>query len=233
MRVYLNRRIVRRNHNIGRVLVFLGMATLASGFVISFTNPNAVTLVLAAAFAGMIVAQMGISFLNRWGRHPRADEVVSAALKGLDDRFALFHYALGGEHVLNGPSGTFAITPRTESGDLSYVDGKWWQDKPKHGLLRRASHQHLKSLIEDAQREAESTASLLAQKLDLEDEHEVQPLVAFVSDAAHVRSSPDAGPVPAMHKAKLKDWIRRASHHARMDKQQTEQLAEDLKLEEL
>jgi len=231
MRVFTNHALVRRNHNLGRVLVFLGLGTLAAGFVISFTNPEAVIVVLAAAFVGTLVSQAGITFLNRWGRHPRPDEVIDLALKGLDDRYAIFHYSLGTDHVVAGPSGTYTISARNEEGEIQYEDGRIWQVKPKRGIFRRGGRSELRNLEPDAERQANSAQDALGRWLDEPDGLQVTPITVFVSDAATVQIGPELDHQIFLHRAKLKDWLRRASGGTKLSKSQVREIAEDLGLE--
>ncbi len=227
MRIFTNHSLVRRNHNLGRVLVFAGLAALAGGFVISFTNPEAVIVVLAAAFVGTMVSQAGITFLNRWGRHPRPDETIDASLKGLDDRFAVFHYSLGIDHLVAGPAGTYTICARSDEGEILFEDDRFWQVRPRRGILRRGGRSEIKDLEPEAKRQAASAQSALSRALDATDQIEVIPVTVFVSDAASVRTGPEVDGLVVLHRAKLKDWIRRASQGTKMSKGQIDELAEE------
>jgi hypothetical protein len=231
MRVFTNHRLIRRNHNIGRVLVFLGLGMFAAGFVISFTNPAAVTIVLGAAFVGMLVSQAGITFLNRWGRHPRPDEIIDSALKGLDDRFVIFHYGLGSDHFLTGPPGTFSISIRNEDGEISYEDDRLWQDRPRRGLLRRGGRSEIRDLKSDAERQIRSANKALAQHLDDGESPSVTPIMVFVSDSASVQAGPDVDDVVVLHRSKLKDWLRRANRGSHLNRAQVNAVATNLNLE--
>jgi hypothetical protein len=231
MRVFTNHALVRRNHNLGRALVFLGLGTLAAGFVISFTNPEAVIVVLAAAFVGTLVSQAGITFLNRWGRHPRPDEVINLALKGLDDRYSVFHYGLGTDHLVAGPSGTYTISTRNDEGEISYEDGHIWQVRPKRGIFRRGGRSELRHLETEATRQANSALSALGRWLGESDEMQVTPVTVFVSDAATVQIGPEVDHQVILHRSKLKDWLRRAGGGKKLTKSQVDEIADDLGLE--
>jgi len=231
MRVFTNHALVRRNHNLGRALVFLGLATLAAGFVISFTNPEAVIIVLAAAFVGTLVSQAGITFLNRWGRHPRPDEIIDTALKGLDDRYAVFHYGLGTDHLVTGPSGIYAIFSRNDDGEILYQDDQFWQVRPRGGLLRRGGRSELRDLAREAGRQVDSAKSALRRRLDEADEMDITPMTVFVSDAASVKTGPEVGSQVVLHRSKLKDWLRRATGGTRLSKNQVDAIAQQLGIE--
>jgi hypothetical protein len=228
MRIYTNHRLVRRNHNLGRVLVFAGLATLAAGFVISFINPEAVMVVLAAAFVGTLVSQAGITFLNRWGRHPRPDEIVDTALKGLDNRYAVFHYCLGTNHLVTGPPGTFAVITRNDEGEIFHEGGQWWQERPKRGILRRGGRSEIKDLEAEADRQAARAQDAL--QAWLEDQVEVSPVTVFTSDNASIQAGPEIDGQTILHRSKLKDWLRRGGRGSKLTKAQVETIAEGLRL---
>lgn len=231
MRIFTNHSLVRHNHNLGRALVFIGMASLAGGFVISFTNPEAVLVVLAAAFAGTLISQTGITFLNRWGRHPRPDEIIDSAMKGLDDRFAAFHYCLDADHVVTGPAGTYAVMTRKDQGDIVYEDESFYQVRPKGGLLRRGGRTELKALASDATRQAESALSAIHRRLDDAEDLKVAPIAVFISDDVSVQTGAEVGGLVILHRSKLKDWLRRAAGGIRLSKTQVDTLADALGLE--
>jgi hypothetical protein len=198
--------------------------------VISFTNPEAITLVLAAALAGTLVAQGGISLLNRWGRHPRLDEAINLALKGMDDRFALFHYGLAAPHIVTGPPGTFALLPQNDDGDFSIEEGRWWRDQAKRGILKRGGRRELNGLTREAQRQADNAQKSLAKHLAEGESIDIRPLIVFTNDQARVHIEPEVEGVVVLHRAKLKDWLRRGNRGSRLTEGRARALAESLGL---
>lgn len=231
MRIFTNHTLIRRNHNLGRALVFIGLGTLAVGFVLSFTNPEAVLVVMAAALVGTLVSQAGITFLNRWGRNPRTDEMIDAAMKGLDNRFSVFHFSLGADHLVTGTAGTYAINARTEEGDILYEGESFYQVRPRSGLLRRGGRSELRSLESDAAKQAESAKAALLSNLDPPEEIAVVPMTVFLSDSVNVRTDPEVNGQIVLHRSKLKDWLRHASGGTRLNKTKVKQLADTLGLE--
>src|SRR4030065_985294 len=105
MEIIINERLVRRNARIGQVSSIVGLLVLAGGMYISFARQEYFGLSLAALLLGFTLSQVGIYFGNRWGRRPRPDEVLSQALKGLDGRYALYHYTTPTPNLLVGPAG--------------------------------------------------------------------------------------------------------------------------------
>jgi hypothetical protein len=155
----------------------------------------------------MIASQLGIPMRNRWDRHPRIDELLDRALKGLDSRFAIFHYSLGASHVVICPAGIFALLPRFEEGEVEYRDGRWERTVPKRGRLRRGGIRRIDGLDRQAAAEVERLQRRLVRKLGLAQIPPVDSLVVFLHTAAEIRS--DGAPTRAVHLKKLKDSLRR------------------------
>ena len=162
---------------------------------------------LVAALVGTVMSQLGMALVNRWARHPRMDEVLSEALKGLDKRFTLIHYALGAPHALLGPGHALALVPVREEGIVTYEEGRWIQDRPRRGLFRRGGRRDLDDLEKQAAGAARSLRESLAKAGLGLDDVEVGAVLVFIHPGARVQVR-DA-PVPAVHIKKLKDWIRR------------------------
>ena len=124
MEVFVNERLVRRRARLGRYATFLGLATLAGGLVASF-NQTYLYVSFAALILGFVLSQLGNYFMLRWGRKPRPDEVLDAALKGLDRRFRFYHYFLPATHVLIGPTGIYVFLVKPNAGQVRCAGRKW------------------------------------------------------------------------------------------------------------
>lgn len=232
MKVVVNLPRVRRRHNLGRALVFIGLGVLAAGFIYSLINPDASVFVLLIALPGALLAQVGIPLLQKWGSDRRVDHAINAALKGLDDRWTLMHYLPGADHTLFGPPGTLILVPRSEEGKIEYdaQAGEWVQHKPKSGLLRRGGRNELGGLEKKAGDEAGRLQDLLMASAAGEAGDEPRPLLLFMSDDADVDIEPGTAPLPTVHYKKVKDWLRRQSRGERPSDQFLAELADDNKL---
>ncbi len=207
MDLYLDERLVRRNSFWGKVLVWGGLGLAIGSVVISFQSPQVLNPYVFAGFLGVFAAQAGTMLTNRWGRNPRMDEVMSEALKGLDDRFALFHYLLRVDHALLTPNGAFVLLPRSEDGVIDYQEGKWLQQREKRGILRRGGTRDIPGLDRQARSRASKLLRRLGKQLPEEALPDVQSVLVFVHPEAKVRGQ-DA-PHPVVHVKKLKSWLRR------------------------
>lgn len=81
MKVITNDRLIKRNARIGQIATFGGLIVLIGGLVITYRNPAYASLSWVALIAGFALSQVGLYFGNRWGRHPRPDELVDQGLK--------------------------------------------------------------------------------------------------------------------------------------------------------
>jgi hypothetical protein len=127
MRIISNTKLIKRNARIGAVASLIGLVVLAGGLVVSFTRPDQIALAWGSLLLGFILTQVGLYFGNRWGRKPRPDEVLDNSLKGLDDRYAIYHYNSPVAHLLLGPAGLWILLPYHQSGRITYEKNRWRQ----------------------------------------------------------------------------------------------------------
>ena len=118
---------MKRNSRIARITMLGGLLVLAAGMFISFQMPDQFALSLGALLFGFVLSQIGIYFTNRWGRRPRLDELLNQGLKGLDERFKLYHYLKPASHILVGPAGVWVLVPYYQRGTIRYSNGRWRQ----------------------------------------------------------------------------------------------------------
>jgi hypothetical protein len=124
MKIIKNEKLINRNAKVGRYASLAGLAILGVGMWITFARPEWVQYSWASLFVGFILSQVGIYYGNRWGRRPRPDEHLDAALKGMDDRWTLIHYDAQSEHVLFGPGGFWLLKTYHQPGKLTYDQNK-------------------------------------------------------------------------------------------------------------
>ena len=219
MQQYINSAKVKRNARIARILSFGGLAVMGLGLLISFRPPYRTELVLGLFLVGIVASQIGLPMRNRWDRRPRVDEILDGALKGLDRRFAIFHYSLGARHILVCPGGVFAVIPRVENGLISYSDGSWTRTTNKAGLLRRAGTRRLRGIESEIASEVDRAGS----RLNLP--FAVRPFIVFLHAGAEmdIRESPEL----ATHLKKLKSSLRKLPKAQTLSERQIKQLVAD------
>jgi hypothetical protein len=208
MEIVTNESLVRRNARIGQISSIVGLLVLAGGMYISFTQAQLFGLSLAALLVGFALSQIGIYFGNRWSRRPRPDEILNQALKGLDDRYHLYHYETPASHLLVGPAGVWVLLPRHQRGTITYdEDKKRWRQKGGNLYLKIFAQEGLGRPDLEIESEANAARSLLDKFLPEGDLPEVQAALIFTNDQVDVQA--DDAPKPTLHVKKLKDFIRK------------------------
>jgi hypothetical protein len=137
MIIVRNEKLVTRNKRIGNYSGFASLIILGLGMYISFQYREQVTFTFLALITGFLLSQVGVVFTNRFGRSPRPDEQLDAALKGLDDDYALYHYQSPVTHLLVGPAGIWVLYPYPQEGIITYNDRRRVWKKTGGNLFRR------------------------------------------------------------------------------------------------
>jgi hypothetical protein len=132
MKIITNQKLIARNKVIGQVTTLASLVILGGGLYFSFQQNfdeggTASIISLTALLVGFALSQVGIYFGNKWGKSPRPDEVISNSLKGLDDKYLLYHYNTPVSHLLVGPAGIWTLIPYSLGGKITYDNGKWRQ----------------------------------------------------------------------------------------------------------
>jgi hypothetical protein len=211
MEIITNESLIRRNARIGQITSIVGLIVLAGGAYISFTqSQQLVPISLAALLVGFALSQIGIYFGNRWSRRPRPDETLNQALKGLDDRYALYHYSTPAAHLLIGPAGVWVLLPRHQRGKITYEEEKGrWRQKGGNMYLKIFAQEGLGRPDLEVGSEINAAEGYLAKILSKDEVPEVQAALIFTNDRAEVEA--DNAPSPTLHVKKLKDFIRKTA----------------------
>lgn len=207
MRQYINLKMIKRWNSISKVLIFLGLGLLVGAFIMTFREPQLSTQFLIMSIIGVVCSQVGLAINNRWGAKPRTDEIIAEALKGLDNRYEIYHYKLGTSHALLSPAGAFALVPRYEDGEITYDGEKWFSRRTKRRLLSRSGNRSLGNLQKNAEAEARSMQRALQRALPDGTEISIHPILVFVNPDTLVKV--DGTPFHVVHAKKLKSLIRR------------------------
>lgn len=205
MRIISNTKKVERNRKIGLYTSFGSLIILVVGLVLSF-QPNMIAYAYGALLVGLICSQVGIYYGNRWGRSPRIDERLNQGLKGLDDRYTLYHYITPVPHLLTGPSGIWVLVPQYQEGTIVY-ENKHFKQQGVGVFKRFFAQEGLGRPEMEAQSYMQDLQKFLQKELPGEKQPAIQPLIVFINPKANVQVADS--PTPAMHLEKLKDYMRR------------------------
>ena len=210
MEIITNESLIRRNARLGQITSIAGLLVLALGMYISFARPELFNYSLLALLVGFALSQIGIYFGNRFGRHPRPDESLDLALKGLDGRFTMYHYKTPATHLLIGPSGIWVISPRSTRGAISYNESRRrYVQKGGNLYLKIFAQESLGRPDMEINGEIEGITRFLKQRMPEKELPEIQAALVFTNETTEVEA--DNAPIPTMQIKKLKDFIRKTA----------------------
>jgi hypothetical protein len=213
MNINRNDPLIKRNARIGQVTMFVALAVLAGGMFISFQYPEWANWSFLALILGFILSQVGIYYSNRYSRKPRPDELIDQALKGMDKKFAIYHYLTPATHLLVGPSGLWVLLPYYQRGTITFAKGRWRQQGG--GLM----YQYLKLFAQeglgrpdmDVANQTSALQEFLKKRLPAESLPEIQAALVFTSPKAQIAIPEDETPPAETILLKdLKELIRKS-----------------------
>lgn len=190
---------------VGLVLVFSGLVLLW----MPWGYPWSYLLVLL----GFVIGSVGNRQINRWVNEPRADQVLSLALRGFDDRHYLYNYILPADHVLLAPYGLFVIKAKGVEGRIRCLKDRWQRDFSLLRLLRGFGPEPLGNPTKEARREMERLSEYIAQRLP-EKEVEVKGLIIFTHPQLQLEVA--GATIPTMWLKGLKSYLRKEARGGEM-----------------
>ena len=210
MRIVADDKLIRRNSAIAKYTTFGGLALLVGALVINIfaltrqNDPSLLIYVMVAFFVGFTLTNIGTIFTNRWGRRP--DRALAEHLKGLDERYTIYHYRLGASHVLVGPSGAVVLWPKYQAGPVRFDGKKWTNPGARRGMFGLFNPDPLGNPVAEAAAEVDAFNRFLKRaQPDLA--VAPQAVVVFMHPRAEVEAKDPA--LPVMHAKQLKEFIRR------------------------
>lgn len=215
MKVVLNNNLVTKNKNIGRYTSIASLIILAAGLFASF-NVQYVNYSFIALILGFILSQVGIYYGNRWGKSPRPDEILTQSLKGIGDKYTLYHYSTKTPHLLVGPAGILALVPMAQGGTIYY-------DEKKARIRQKGGNLYLKIFAQESlghpEMEARSVqkdaTEYLKSKLDEKELPVVDTILVFTNPK--VKLDCEKSPILTLTSDKLKDFIRKRAKEQAID----------------
>jgi hypothetical protein len=212
MKVVIDEKLVKRNAKIGQILTLASLATLGAGMFLTWQRQDLLGLSVGALLVGFLLSQIGMYFSNRWGRSPRPDEEISLALKGLDKRYALYHYQTPVSHLLIGPAGVWTLIAKHQKGTITYQKNRWKQSGGGfiQGYLKIFGQEGIGRPDLEIESDIESLKKYLSKALPEGTEiPEIQAALVFSNPEVDIQT--DDTPYPTLHAKKLKDLIRKTA----------------------
>lgn len=211
MKISINEKLIKRNKAIAQYSLYGAIGFIGIGLFLTLTNAkNEYTitylsyLVLLPAY---LLMQLNAMMMNRWGKKPREDEFVTHSLKGLDNRYSLFHYTTPVSHLLVGPGGIWIINAYHQPGYITY-------DEKKKRYIQKGGGNFLTKIfaldsLSDIERESKRQRLAFINffiKENIQDYPE--PVVVNVFYHRDAKVDAKNAPELTMHIEKLKDLIR-------------------------
>lgn len=207
MKIYTNTKLIKRNARIGSILMVSGMVILVIGLILNFqANPDLLIYAFLTLPVGFILAQIGMFFNNRWGRRPRQEEVISQSLKGLDDRFTLYHFETPVDHLLIGPAGIWVVVPFLQRGKITFEDGKWRQ-KGVNVFMKYFAQEGISRPDLEVGAQVNDLKRFFEKHYPSEEKPPINSVMVFLHPKVELDAS--ESDTPAITGAKLKDLIRK------------------------
>jgi len=211
MKIIKNEKLIKRNSIIGQWTTIIALVILGGGLYVSMTNPGnpqLITYSLLALGVGFILTQIGMYFGNRWGRSPRPDEKLDAALKGLPGDFSIYHFMTPASHLLVGPAGVWTLIPYRQRGVVTYQKNRW---RIGGGGFLQAymsifGQEGIGRPDLEADAEIKAVNKLLSKSLAENEIPDVQAALLFLHEDVEIQA--EDAPVTAMKIKQIKDFMR-------------------------
>lgn len=222
MKVVANEKSIKRFRSIGNFALIGSLVIIGVGFYLLLKS-NSMSWGVITMAASFLLSQIGIFFGNRFGVQPPLYEQISQSLKGLENKYTLYHYNTSVPHLLVGPSGLWIIVPFIQKGNMRFDTKKnrWKQEKVswfakifmQEGLGR--PDQEVDAYVKDISKD-------LKKVFGEQEIPEVKPVIIFTNPKSEINT--DDAPVPAMHIKKLKDFLRQQSKTIALSEEQLTKL---------
>lgn len=211
MKIITNHKLIHRNSRIGGIATIAGLALLVGGMVFTFMvrDPSKVGWSWLLLLTGFMLSQVGVYFGGKFGRSPRPDEALDQALKGMDERYSIFHYTSPVPHLMVGPAGVWILLPRHQGGKITYAKGRWKQSKSGcvQAYLRFFAQEGIGRPDLDVPIEIQTLKKYFAKKHAEINLPPVQAALVFTNE--QVELSIDDAPVPSLASKELKEFLRK------------------------
>lgn len=239
MKVITNHKTIKRNTRIGNYTLLAGLALFAGSIFINVTGFQDVNNIqqwqvwamYGSMLAGFIVLQVSVYMTNRFGRKPRIDERITAALKGLTKDYTLYHYSTPVNHLLVGPAGIWIIEPYYQRGTIVYEGARWKQKGGGFMLayLKIFAQEGLGRPDLEVKADLDSLTGALKKTLG-DDLPPVNAALVFFDPRAEVQA--ENAPIPTLKIEQFKEHLRKYAKQNPFTLEQVKRIADTLPKED-
>ena len=210
MKIVANEKLINRNGKIGNITSMASIIILGVGMYFSFKDKDGsyLTLTFTALILGFLLFQVGNYYMNRFGKPPRPDQKLSQSLKGLEDKYTIYHYMTNVAHLLIGPGGIYCLLPFNQAGQISYNSDKGrWKQSGGNFFLKTFGGENIGRPDLDANYAVTDLSKFCSKNgIDLKDTNP-EPVIVFTNEKANVTT--EGYPGSAVTAEKLKEFIRK------------------------
>jgi hypothetical protein len=212
MNQVINEKLINRNKKIGNITSILGIAILIAGLILNF-QPTTVNTILSfsALIVGFVVAQISTSYVNRFGRSPRMDEVFGENLSKLNNDYTYYVYSSPIPMLLVGSSGLWIPIPVSASGEI-YFDKKWKQ-RGGSFLFKFFGQENIGKPTIEAVNNEKVIREFISQHLDESEMPPINTVLVSMNPKAMIGDVENA-PLPIVKPDGLRRHIRRVDRKA-------------------
>ena len=209
MKIIRNDKIIKRNSRIAGIGILGGLISVIASIIISMNYLNLIGWSYAILFLGFVFLQFGLYFMNRYGRKPRPDEALDAGLKGLDDKYTIYHYNSPVPHLLLGPAGIWILLPYFQNGRITYQKNRWRLRGGGlfSGYMRIFGQEGIGRPDLDSAAEEESLNKFFKKYLPEIEPPKINKLMVMTGNQIEIDA--EDTPFPIVHAKKIKELIRK------------------------
>jgi hypothetical protein len=224
MRAIIDTEKVKRRAGLANLASVGGLLTLLASILLPLWRPQIASYSTILMIIGLAVSMTGIYYANRWVKRPRPEHSLNQALKGLSDRYRLYHYPrLPIDHLLLTPGGVIVIESVNLEGSFSYHDGRWREQMNIGRALRWIVEEHLGDPVKSALGAENHLKQLLDKRLP---EHTIPCKSIVVFTHPRARLDVKTAQIPVCRVDKLRRQLQDKS--ARLPDEDYKQLQEFL-----
>lgn len=209
MKLVRNEKHISRNKLIGRILTFSSLGILGLGLYFAFKKE--MTLIIYSyicLIVGFILTQIGLNFVNRYGRSPRYDEIFGTAFEKLRHEYTYYVYSTPLPMLLMGPCRIWMPIPVNATGELSYQDGKWVH-KTRNRIQKMMGQDSVGRPDKEVAEASAALSKYLTEKgIPTEMQPELKPIMVVYLKETQLGNVSKA-PYPVVEMEDLKRYIRR------------------------
>ena len=217
MKIIRNEKLIKRNGRIGQWTSLGALGVLGIGLYLTLQRSDLFVYSIGSLIAGFLMTQVGMYFSNRWGRSPRPDEQLDAALKGLPGDTTIYHYVSPVPHLLVGSAGIWIFQPYHQRGKITFYKNRW---RLTGGGFMQAymtifGQEGIGRPDAEIANEIEMVKSFFGKQMDEAEIPEINAALVFTNDQIEIDTT--NAPLPALKLKQLKDFMRQKTKEKNID----------------